>query len=123
LRPARALSSERYYGVDVAEDGALIVAERHDGNRCNFGRFPAGAAGVQALREHIAQQPSRTHICIRACGGAALAVAVALMSLPVAEVTLVAPRSLEARRPGAATAPLNAEARAERLARRAEHFF
>src|SRR5476651_279969 len=116
-------TAERYFGVEVTEDGALVVAERQDGRRAGTARYPAGAAGVSELRDHICGLQSRPHVCIRACGGAALAVAVGLMSVPKVEVTMVAPRALEMRRAGVEPTTAEAEAFAERLARRAERLF
>jgi hypothetical protein len=115
------LPSERYFGVDVGDDGALVVAERQDGRRAGVTKYPCGTAGVSALRDHISGFQSRPHVCIRACGGAALAVAVGLMSVPKVEVTMVAPRALEMRRAEATAG--EPEARAEHLAQRAERLF
>jgi hypothetical protein len=115
--------TERYIGVDVADDGELVIAERQDGRRAGSRHFPAGSAGVSALREHIAAQRSRPHVCVRACGAAALAVATGLLTVPQVEVTLISPRTIEWRRPGADAAPMNADERAEHLARRAERLF
>ena len=116
-------TSERYFGVDVGDDGALVVAERQDGRRAGVTKYPCGTAGVSALRDHICGFQSRPHVCIRACGGAALAVAVGLMSVPKVEVTMVAPRALEMRRTGVEATAAEPEARAERLAQRAEYLF
>jgi hypothetical protein len=116
-------SDERYFGVDFAADGGLVVAERQDGRRTCVGRYPSGPAGVAALRDHIAGLPSRPHVCIRACGGAALAVAVGLMSVPMVEVTMVAPPAVEARRAGTEPPSTTPEALAEHLALRAERLF
>ena len=116
-------SEERYFGVDFAADGGLVVAERQDGRRACVGRYPSGPEGVAALRDHIAGLPSRPHVCIQACSGAALAVAVGLMSVPMVEVTMVAPRTVEARRAGTEPVSLTTEAHAERLAQRAERLF
>ena len=113
---------ERYFGVEVAEDGALVVAERQEGKRAGTARYPSGAAGVTALRDHISSLSSRPHVCIRACGGAALAVAVGLMSVPKVEVTMIAPRAMDARR-GGVESIAGPEASAERLAQRAERLF
>jgi hypothetical protein len=116
--------SEHYYGVDIADDGALVIAERMDGKRAVASRYPAGDTGVSALREHIAHDRSRSHVCIRACGTAALATAMGLTALPQVEVTLVAPGAIEsplrARRDAA---PVSSEERAQRLARLAERLF
>ena len=120
---ARSTCRERYIGVDVATDGSLIVAEREDGHRAGTLHFEAGDSGLAALRAHLAAQHAKPHVCVRACGAAALAVALGLTSLPGAEVTLVAARSLEPRRAGVAMTPANADERAEQLARRAERLF
>ena len=115
--------TERYIGVDVADDGGLVIAERQDGRRAGTHHFPSGSAGVEALREHIAAQHARPHVCVRACGAAALAVATGLLTVPQVEVTLISPRTIEWRRTGADAAPMNADERAEHLARRAERLF
>ena len=114
--------AERYFGVEFADDGELVVAERQDGCRAGTARYPSGPAGVAALCEHMRRQASRPHVCIRACGGAALAVAIGLMSVPNVEVTMMAPRSIDSRRPVEAVAA-GPEADAERLAQRAEKLF
>ena len=115
--------AERYFGVEIADDGALVVAERQDGRRAGTARYPSGAAGVTALRDHISGLPSRPHVCIRACGSAALAVAIGLMSVPNVEVTMMAPRSIDSSRPGVEAPASGPEADAERLAQRAERLF
>jgi hypothetical protein len=115
---------EHYYGVDIAADGALVIADRMNGKRAVASRYPAGEAGVSALREHIAHDGSRSHVCIRACGAAALATAMGLTTIPQVEVTLVAPRAIESPlRAGRDSATASPEARAERLARLAERLF
>lgn len=119
----KAQIAERYFGVEIAEDGALVVAERQDGRRAGVARYASGAAGVAALRQHIAALPGRPHVCIRACGGAALAAAIGLMSVPLVEVTMIAPRAIESRRAGAEPPSQEPEARAEQLAQRAERLF
>jgi hypothetical protein len=113
---------EHYYGVDVADDGDLVIAERMNGKRTAASRYPAGAAGVSALREHIAHDRSWSHVCIRSCGAAALATALGLTALPHVEVTLVTPGAIESRlRAGRDSA--SPEERAQRLARLAERLF
>jgi hypothetical protein len=114
---------ERYIGVDFGDDGSLVVAERQDGRGAGTQHYPAGSAGIAALRAHISAQPGHPHVCVRACGAAALAVMVALVALPDIEVTLISPRALESGRPGVPAATLDADQRAERLARRAERLF
>lgn len=114
--------SERCYGVDVSEDGTLVVAERMNGVPAASSRYPAGAAGVSALREHIESDPARPRVCIRSCGAATLAIALGLTALPRAEVMLVAPRVIEesSARSNREPALTDSEARALRLARMAE---
>lgn len=116
---------EHYFGVDVAEDGALVVAERHQGRPAQApARYPAGAAGIAALRRDIAGSAAHPHVCIRSHGAVALSLAAALMALPGSEVTLVAPRAIEVSgRTGRDTPPANPEERAARLARLAERLF
>jgi hypothetical protein len=124
MRTQMDLPGEHYYGVDVADDGALVIAERMNGKCTAASRYPAGEAGVSALREHIAHDRSRSHICIRACGAAALATATGLTALPHAEVTLVTPRAIESPlRAGRDSSPASPEDRAQRLARLAERLF
>jgi len=116
---------EHYYGVDVAEDGGLVVAGRHGGRpAAGPARYPAGSAGIAAVKTDIAARGAHPHVCIRSRGAAAMTLAAALLALPGAEVTLVAPRALEsATRAGRAALPADAEARAEHLARLAERLF
>jgi hypothetical protein len=109
------LKGETYFGVDIAPDGRLIVAERMDGRRLGVTEFPAGRPGAEALRSHIERESAHPHVCIKACGGAALGLAMALIPVPGIGVTLVAPHAVQG-------APANdaPEAQAERLARLAE---
>jgi hypothetical protein len=114
-------SGERCYGVDIAEDGALVLAEHCNGETRSATRFPAGETGISAVREHIGRDAARPRICIRACGAAALTIALGLAQLPRVEVTIVAPRVIEASsRAGREPAPAGPEERAQRLARLAE---
>jgi hypothetical protein len=112
---------ERYYGVDIAEDGTLVVAERPGGHRAPAARYPAGSAGALALRNHIAGETVHSHVCIRSDGSAALALASALIPLPGSEVTIVASHAIASR--GFESVPPNAEERARRLAELAERLF
>jgi hypothetical protein len=121
--PSR-LPTDRYYGVEFADDGGLVVADRPNGHQAAAARYPAGNAGAAALRERISRETDHPHICIRSHNGAALALATALMSLPGSEVTIVTGRTIEApARAGRAHAPANDEERAWRLARLAERMF
>jgi hypothetical protein len=116
--------AERYYGVDIAEDGALVVAVRPGCGDAGPVRFPSGSAGVTALREHVAKASAHPHVCIRSRGAAALAIATALIALPGVEVTLVAPHAIASpARAGQPAAPATAEEGALRLARLAERLF
>ena len=113
--------TSRCYGIDVAEDGTLVVAERLNRAAVQTVHYPAGAAGVSALHERIGRGPARPSVCIRSCGAAAMAIAMSLATLPIGEVTLVAPRAIETiTRTGRETAPSSPEDRAQRLARLAE---
>jgi hypothetical protein len=115
---------EHYYGVDIDDDGVLVIAERMNGKRAIAFRYPAGAAGVSALREHIASDRSPAHVCIRAGGTASLATAMGLTAIPQVEVTLVTPRAIESPlRRGRDAAPASREELAEQLARLAERLF
>ena len=108
---------ERCYGIDIADDGALVVAEYSQGKPGTATRYPAGETGVAAVREQIGREATRPRICIRACGASALTVAMGLAPLPSVEVTLLAPRVIEAgARPKLEAAPVTPEERAQRLA-------
>jgi hypothetical protein len=121
MRPVCNSRSERCYGVDISEDGTLVVAERMNGKDAAAFHYPAGAAGVQALREHIESDAAHPRVCIRSCSAAAMAIALGLAVLPRAEVMLVAPHTIESTgRVGRDSAPTGPEARALRLARLAE---
>jgi hypothetical protein len=116
-------AAERYYGVDIAADGALVVAARPAGSAA-ASRYPAGAAGVSALRRSIARESGHPHVCICSRGAVALTLATALMALPGTEVTLVAPHAIAApARAGGSAAPATPEDGALRLARLAERLF
>jgi len=111
----------RCYGIDLAEDRALVVAERSAGKTGAATRFPAGEEGVSAVRERIVRDAARPRICIRSCNAAALAIALGFAPLPRAEVTLVAPHAIESSaRSGRDPSPTGPEERAQRLARLAE---
>ncbi len=112
---------ERCYGIDIAEDGALVLAEYSNGRCGDATRYPAGAEGVSAVREHIGREAAQPRICIRACGAVALGVALGLAPLPRVEVTLLAPRVIEASaRAGREAMPGGPEERAQWLARLAK---
>jgi hypothetical protein len=114
---------ERYYGVDIAVDGALVVASRPAGS-ASATRYPAGTAGVSALRHSIASESAHPHVCICSRGAIALSLAAALMALPGIEVTLVAPHAVAApAHAGRPAAPATPEEGALRLARLAERLF
>jgi hypothetical protein len=110
-------SDERYFGVDIAPGGELVVAERAAGRRLPPSHFPAGTPGVAALRRHIERETAHAHVCIPASRSGALGLATALVPVRGIEVTLVARHAL--REEGASTP----EARAEGLARLAERLF
>ena len=124
MRTTAAMTArEHYYGVDIAADGALLVAARPAGGGMPV-RYPAGADGVSALRCNIAQASGHPHVCICSRGAVALTLAAALMALPGVEVTLVAPHAIAApARAGHPTAPATPEEGALRLARLAERLF
>jgi hypothetical protein len=109
-------NGERYFGVDILPDGSLIVYERANGRNESQARYPSGTAGAQALRQHIERTQSHPHVCIRACGAAALSLMSALVPVRGMEVTLVSPRAIESTAAGP-------EQRAEHLARLAERLF
>jgi hypothetical protein len=114
---------ERYYGVDIAADGALVVAARPAGGAAAM-RYPGGTAGVAALSRSIASESAHPHVCICSRGAVALTLAAALMALPGIEVTLVAPRAVAApAHAGRPAAPATPEEGALRLARLAERLF
>ena len=79
------LRGERYFGVEITPEGRLVVAERGQGHPM----FTTEFAGANALREHIERECAHPHVCIKACGAAALGLATALIPTPGIEVTLV----------------------------------
>ncbi len=113
-------TDRRCYGVDLADDGTLFVAERVNKTPGTTVRYPAGAAGVSALRERLINDAVRPSVCIRSCGAAAMAIAMSLATLPVGEVTLIASRAVQTSRSGHDTTSENPEERAQRLAYLAE---
>jgi len=124
MRPSPQPAGERWYGVDIAEDGTLVVAARPAGSTACAVRFPPGTAGVTAVSHHIAHESAHPHVCIRSRGAVALSLAMALVALPGAEVTLVAPHAIaQALRGEHEVAPEQPEERAQRLARLAERMF
>ena len=123
MRAAATPAGERYYGIDIGADGALLVAARPAGGAAPV-RYPAGADGVTALRSSIAQASGHPHVCICSRGAAALTLAAALLALPGADVTLVAPHAIAAPgRAGQPAARATPEEGALRLARLAERLF
>lgn len=113
--PVIRLNGETYFGVDITRDGKLVVAERVNGATARVREFPAGDLGVRALRSHIESESAHPHVCIKACGAAALALASALVPVPGIGVTLVAPQTL--------AQPADPEHGAVHLARLAERLF
>jgi hypothetical protein len=111
-------NGETYFGIEIAPDGTLVVAERLNGKPARLSNFPAGERGARALRSHIEQEHAHAHVCIKACGAAALAVATALIPVQGIGVTIVAPRAFD-------KAPVSAtpEENAKHLARLAERIF
>jgi hypothetical protein len=83
----RRSTGEHYFGIEITPDGKLVVAERMDGMSLPGTWFPAGAPGAAALREHIERESAHPHICIKACGAAALSLATALIPVRGVEVT------------------------------------
>jgi hypothetical protein len=108
-------NGERYFGVDIEPDGALAVFERSHGRSQAPARYPAGRPGAEALRRHISGAADHPHVCIRACGAAALTLMSALTPVRI-ELTTVSPRAIE-------KSVTSAEQRAESLARLAERLF
>ena len=104
-------NGERYFGVDF-DAGAIVIAERMDGWALGAARSPAGPEGFEAVRSRIGASSAHPHVCIRSCGGLAMTLAVALMTVKGIEVTIVSPQTVE-----------EPEARAEQLARLAERLF
>ncbi len=111
-------SGDRYFGVEITPEGRLIVAERGQGRPAALQEYPAGPQGAQAFRSHVQAVTDHPHVCIRACGAAALTLATSLIPTPGVEVTLVTSQAL-----AGAPAASQPEQRAERLARLAERLF
>jgi hypothetical protein len=113
------LKGETYFGVDITLDGRLVVAERASGRPVAVSRFPAGEHGARALREHIEHEHAHPHVCIKACGAAALGLATALMPVPGIGVALVTSQAIQ----DSAAKAASPEERAVRLARLSERLF
>ena len=111
-------SGDRYFGVEITPEGRLVVAERGQGRPGGLREYPAGPEGAQAFRAHVEEASDHPHVCIRACGAAALGLATSLIPTPGVEVTLVTAQALA----GAPAAGAPGD-RAERLARLAERLF
>lgn len=112
------------YGIDIADDGAVVVAEQLNGKAATASRYAAGDPGMLAISEHISRRSARPRICIRSCGAAAFAVALGLAALPGGEIMLVAPRAIEsATRAGRESPAATPEERAHELARLAGHLY
>jgi len=111
-------SGERYFGVEFTPDGRLVVAERTPGRPAASSEFPSGKPGVQALRDHIEHEREHAHVCIKACGAAALGLVTALAAVPGLEVTLVPAQALRG-----PTLVRSAQDTAAQLARLAERLF
>jgi hypothetical protein len=111
-------SGERYFGVEITPDGNLVVAERAEGKTLPTTQFPAGEGGAQAFRRHIEHECAHPHVCIKACGAAALSLATSLMPTPGIELTIVSRQAIQDK----AASP-SAEERAARLAKLAERLF
>jgi hypothetical protein len=109
------LHGETYFGVDITPDGRLVVAERVNGQPPQVTHLPAGEPGARALRSHIEAESAHPHVCIKACGAAALALATALIPVPGIGVTLVAPKALAAAGPDAEHCATHLARLAERL--------
>jgi len=112
------------YGVDISDDGSLVVAEIVNGRPVPPCRYAAGADGIHALRERIARRSARRRVCIRCRGAAAFEVALNLATFPDGEIMLVAPRAFEAEEHVSLDAPpATPEQRAIRLASRAGRLY
>lgn len=111
-------NGETYFGVEITPDGKLVVAERANGAPMRVTEFPAGVPGTKALRDHIEHESAHPHVCIKACGAAALGLATALLPVPGIGVTL-----LKSPIVGQAQAQSTPAEQAMRLARLAERLF
>jgi hypothetical protein len=111
-------NGETYFGVDITPDGHFVVAERGTDRPLRVAEFPAGDTGTQAVRRHIERKGPHPHVCIKACGGAALALATSLIPVQGIEVALIAPAALRG-----PAAPAGPDEPAERLVRLAERMF
>jgi hypothetical protein len=127
MRSAVKNASDTYpspcYGIDIADDGAVVVAEQVNGQPATASRYAAGDPGVLAISEHIARRSPRPRICIRSCGAAAFAVALGLAALPGGEIMLVAPAAMQSAARASREPTATPEERARQLARLAGHLY
>jgi hypothetical protein len=123
MSPAPSKYHEPCYGVDIDDDGSVVVAEYGNGVDKPMLRFPAGTGGAVAVRERVGRNPTRARVCIRSSGSFAFGIAVALMALPSVEVALIAPRAAEhSGRARPSHVLPSAEERAQSLAQLAKRF-
>jgi hypothetical protein len=111
-------TGERWFGVEITPDGRLVVAERAQCSPVHVAEFPSGKTGARALCQHIQRERQHSHVCIKACGAAALGVLTALAPTPGVEVTLVPEQALRG-----ATVAGGPQETAAQLARLAERLF
>ena len=106
----------QYFGIDLNNDGDVVVAEDIDGSPRVTARYRADHAGISALRRHIGTGRSHRRICVRCADASGLDLGLQLIPISSAEVMFVAPHALQTQ--GVRTAPplATAEERAQRLA-------
>ncbi len=86
-----------FFGVDVAPDGAPIVARHVNGGAPVIARYAPDAASYQAVQDSIRFGGPRPHVCIRSCD-ATLPLAQALTGVRGIRITMVPAAAME---PGA----------------------
>lgn len=111
-------SGERWFGVEITPDGRLVVVERAQCGPVHVAEYPSGKTGARALRQHIERERQHSHVCIKACGAAAIGVTTALAPTLGVEVTLVPAQALRD-----ATVAGSPKETAAHLARLAERLF
>jgi hypothetical protein len=103
---------------EQVEEALRARMDRAHGESLPVAHFPAGEPGARSLRRHIEQEGAHPHVCIKSCGAAALALAIALMSTRGIEVTMVAANAFHQASPSASP-----DEKAAQLARLAERLF
>ena len=105
----------RCFGIEPRTDGSIVIAAQDDGE-VDVRRFEAARTQVPAVIDFVRERSHSPRVCIAALGAGALALALAFVELPEAEVILLRPAALPSACQ-AAVKPVNDSSTALALAR------